>query len=148
MRRYAIEGQTAAGTNLTILELIAATTTRGRIYDILVGSDATPADVATEFNIIRGTVSGTGSSTPTGRALDPADPAALLTAKVGTFTGQTKTSNSAMLNLALNQRATFRWVAVPDGEIVVPATSDNWVGLESIASGGTPNINTTFHWQE
>jgi hypothetical protein len=148
MRRYAIEGQTAAGTTLTILELIAATTTRGRIYDILVGSDATPADVATEFNIIRGTVSGTGSSTPTGRALDPADPAALLTAKVGTFTGQTKTSNSAMLNLALNQRATFRWVAVPDGEIVVPATSDNWVGLESIASGGTPNINATFHWQE
>ncbi len=147
-RRYAVEGQTAAGTNLTILEIVAATTTRGWIYDIIIGSDATPADVATEFNIIRGTVSGTGSSTPTPRALDPGNPAALLSAKVGTFSGQTKTANSAMLNIALNQRATFRWVAVPDGEIVIPATSDNWVGLESIASGGTPNINANFHWLE
>jgi hypothetical protein len=148
MRRYSVDGQTAAGTNLTILEVIAATTTRGRIYDIVIGSDATPADVATEFNLIRGTVSGTGTSTPTGRALDPADPAALITAKVGTFTGQTKTANTSMLNIALNQRATFRWVAVPDGEIVIPATADNWVGLESIASGGTPNVNATFSWQE
>ena len=148
MRRYSVDGQTAAGTTLTILEVIAATTTRGRIYDIIIGSDAPPADVATEFNIIRGTVSGTGTTSPTGRALDPGDPAALITAKVGTFTGQTKTSNSALLNIALNQRATFRWVAVPDGEIVIPATSDNWVGLESIASGGTPNINATFFWQE
>lgn len=147
-RRYAVEGQTAAGTNLTILEVVAATTTRGWIYDIIIGSDATPADVATEFNIIRGTISGTGSSTPTPRALDPGNPAALLSAKVGTFSGQTKTANSAMLNIALNQRATFRWVAVPDSEIVIPATSDNWVGLESIASGGTPNINCTMMWQE
>jgi hypothetical protein len=148
MRRYTVDGQTAAGTNLTIMEVIAATTTRGRIYDIIVGSDATPADVATEYNLIRGTVSGTGTTTPTARALDPADPAALLTAKVGTFSGQTKTANSAVMNIALNQRATFRWVAVPDGEIVVPATTDNWVGLESINSSGTPNTNVSIYWQE
>ena len=147
MRRYAIEGQTPAGTDLTILCLVAATTTRGRIYDVVIGSDATPADVATEFNIIRGTVSGTGTAV-TPRALDPADPAALLAGERGTFTGQTKTANSAMVNIALNQRATFRWVAAPDGEIVVPATSDNWVGVESIASGGTPNINCTIHYLE
>jgi len=146
-RKYAVEGQTAAGTNLTILELIAAATTRGWLYDILIGSDATPADVASEFNIIRGTVSGTGASSPTPRALDPGNPAALLSAKVGA-TANTKTANSALLNIALNQRATFRWVAAPGGEIVVPITSDNWVGLESIASGGTPNINATFHWEE
>lgn len=148
MRRYGASGQTAAGTTLTILEVIAGTTTRGRIYDIVVGSDATPADVATEFNIIRGTVSGTGTGTVTPHAFDPADPAALLTAKQGTFSGQTKTATSEILMIALNQRATFRWVAVPDGEIVVPATSDNWVGLESIGSGGTPNTNASFSWQE
>lgn len=148
MRRYGANGQTAAGTTVTILEVIAATTTRGRIYDIIIGSDATPADVAGEFNIIRGTVSGTGTGTVTPHAFDPADPAALLTAKQGTFTGQTKTATSEILMIALNQRATFRWVAVPDGEIVVPATSDNWVGLESIASSGTPNTNCSMAWQE
>jgi hypothetical protein len=146
-RRAAADGQTPAGTNLTILELIAATTTRGWLYDILVGSDATPADVATEYNMIRGTVSGTGT-TVTPRVLDPGAPAALLSAKQGTFTGQTKTANSSLLNIALNQRATFRWVAAPGGELVVPATTDNWVGLESINSGGTPNTNCTFHWEE
>jgi len=147
MRKYAIEGQAAAGTNLTILQLVAATTTRGWIYDIIVGSDATPADVATEFNVIRGTVSGTGTAV-TPRSLDGGNPAALLAGEQGTFTGQTKTASSALLNIALNQRATFRWVAAPGGELVVPATSDNWVGLESIASGGTPNINCTIHYEE
>lgn len=147
-RRYSADGQTAAGTTLTIAEIVAATTTRAWIYDLIIGSDATPADVATEFNIIRGTVSGTPTTTVTPRALDPGNPASLLTLEVGTFSGQTKTANSSLLNIALNQRATFRWVAVPDGEIVVPATSDNWVGLESIASGGTPNINVTFSWLE
>lgn len=148
MRRFAADGQTAAGTNLTIAELVAATTARASIYDIIISSDATPADVATEFNIIRGTVSGTPTTTVTPRALDPADAASALSLEVGTFSGQTKTANSSLLNIALNQRATFRWVAVPDGEFIVPATSDNWVGLESIASGGTPNINASFHWQE
>lgn len=148
MRKYAIEGQTAAGTNLVILMLVAATTTRGRIYDLVIGSDATPADVATEFNVERGTVSGTGTAV-TPRALDPGDPAALLSGEAGTFSpGPTRTAASALLNIALNQRATFRWVAAPDSELVVPATSDNWVGITSIASGGTPNINATILYQE
>lgn len=145
---YAIEGQTAAGTNLTILELVApGTTRRAWLHYLLIGSDAAPADVATEFNLIRGTVSGTGTAV-TPRPLDPSAPAAIFTCERGTFTGQTKTASSAMLNIALNQRSTFQWYAAPGGEIVVPATSDNWVGLESIASGGTPNINCTMHFRE
>lgn len=146
-RRYSIVHETAAGTNLTILMVVGVTTTRAWIYDLIVGSDATPADVATQFDVIRGTVSGTGTSI-TPRALDPGNPAALCSGEGGTFTSPTKTANSAMLSFGLNQRATFRWVAVPDGELVVPATADNWIGLESIASGGTPNINGTISWQE
>jgi hypothetical protein len=148
MARYEAAGQTAAGTNLTVLKLVASTTRRGFLYDIVVGSDATPADVATEFQIIRGTVSGTGTGSPTIKALDPASGAATLSTKVGTFSGQTKTADSNLLMIALNQRATFRWVAAPGGELVIPSTSDNWVGLESIASGGTPNINAQFHYDE
>lgn len=149
MRRYAADGNAAAGTNLTIAEVLAVgNTTRARIYDLVIGSDATPADVATKFNIIRGTVSGTPTTTVTPRALDPGDPASLMSAKVGTFTGQTKTATSSLLNVSLNQRATFRWVSVPDGEMIIPATTDNWIGLESLASGGTPSIGVTFHWLE
>jgi hypothetical protein len=148
MRRYAASGKAAAGSNLTIAELVAVgATIRSRIYDILVSSDAAPADLAIECSFIRGTVSGTPTSTVTPRALDPADPASLMSLEVGTFTGQTKTSNSSLLDFALNQRATFRWVSVPDGELVIPATADNWIGLETL-NAGTPSTKVTFHWQE
>jgi hypothetical protein len=149
MRRYSGSGSTAAGTNVTIGEIVAVgATVRARIYDIIVGSDATPADVATKLRVIRGTVSGTPTTTFTPTALDPGDPASLMSFKIGTFSGQTKTANSQLLEVALNQRATFRWVAVPDSEIVIPATTDNWVGVESISSTGTPNTNCTALWQE
>ena len=147
-RSYSVTNETAAGTTLTILELVnPGTAARGWIYDIVVGSDATPADLAGQFDVIRGTVSGTGTSI-TARALDPANPAATIAPEGGTFTGQTKTANSAMLSVGLNQRATFRWVAAPNGEFVIPATSDNWVGVESVGHGGTPNINCTMMWME
>ena len=147
--KYAVTHQTAGGSNLTIVEIVnPGTTRRAWIYDIVVGSDATPADAAAEFNMIRGTVSGAGTAV-TGRPLDPGNPAAVMLPEGGTFTGQTKTANSDMLQIPLNQRATFRWVAAPDSELVIPATSDNWVGLECIAvSTGTPNINASVHWQE
>lgn len=149
MRRYSADGNAAAGTNVTIAEIVAVgATTRARIYDIIIGSDTVPADVATKFNIIRGTVSGTPTTTVVPRALDPGDPASLMSGRIGTFSGQTKTATSSLLNISLNQRAAFRWVATPDGEIVIPATTDNWVGLESIGSGGVPNITVTFSWQE
>jgi hypothetical protein len=149
MRRYSGSGATASGANLTIGEVVAVgATTRARIYDLIIGSGVTPADVASVFKIIRGTVSGTQTTTFTPTALDPGDPASLMSFKVGTFTGQTKTANSQLLDVPLNQRATFRWVAVPDSELVIPASTDNWVGLESISSTGTPTIDCTFLWQE
>lgn len=147
MARYSTTHSTAAGTNLTIIELVASTATRGKLYEIIVSSDATPADIASKFRIIRGTVSGTGTALDE-VPLDPAEPAAQLSAKGGTFTGQTKTANTTLLEFGLNQRSTFRWVAAPGGEITIPATSDNWVGLECVSSGGTPNVNVTFHWEE
>ena len=147
MRRYATYHKTPAGTNLTILEVIGVTTTRGRIYEFGIGSDSAPADIATEFEMIRGTVSGTGTALNE-NPLDGADPVALLSAKGGTFATQTKTTNSSLWAKAINQRASYRWVAVPDGELVIPATADAWIGLESIASGGTPSIKAMIYWQE
>lgn len=148
-RRYSIIGETPAGTTLTILQAVGVTTTRAWINDIIIGSDSnTPADVATEFQVIRGTVSGTGTGV-TPKSFDPSHPASLLTGcERGTFSGQTKTASSGMLMIALNQRATFRWVALEGSEIIVPHVADEWVGLESIASGGTNNQNATIAWIE
>lgn len=151
MRRYAAVGSAAAGTNVTISEIVAVgATTRARIYDLWVSCSGAPASpgVTSTFNLIRLTASGTPTTTVTPRALDPGDPASLMSMEVGTFSAQTKTASSSMLDLAVNQHATVRWVAVPDGEMVIPATTDNCIGLESIASGGTLTIVSTFHWLE
>lgn len=144
---YSIDHQTPAGTTVTILCIVGVSTRRYWVRDIWVSSDASPADVATEFNVIRGTVSGTGSGI-TPRPIDPANPAALTAGEGGTFTGQTKTASSSLLNIAQNQRASIRWMAYPEGELVGPATTDNWVGVESIGSGATPNVNCTIHYME
>jgi len=148
MRKYSGSGVAAAGLNLTIVQASqTGATVRTRIYDIIVGSDSSPADQATKFALQRGTVAGTGSSfTPV--ALDPADPASLVTFQQGTFTGQTLTANAYTLFFAVNQRATFRWVAAPDSELVLPATTAALIALQSLSSTGTPNIDSTFLWQE
>jgi hypothetical protein len=113
----------------------------------MVGSDATPADVATEFSVARTSAVGTGGTALTEEPIDPLTVAATGAGTGGTFSGEPTYGNSLM-NLALNQRATFRWVAAPGGELISTAASANGIALRSIASGGTPNINSTVYWEE
>ena len=147
MARYSVEGQTPAGTNLTILMLTGAATVRPKWYDFVIGSDATPADVATEFSIARVTTAGTGGTALTEEPIDPLTVAATAAAVQGTFSAE-PTYGNRLMNIALNQRATFRWVAAPDGALITTATTANSLACRSIASGGTPNTNMTLMWEE
>lgn len=142
--------QTPAGTNLTILALESAAAARGRLHQIILGSDATPADVATEFALLRHTAAGIGGTAVTEKPADPLGPAALCNLRGGTMTEPTyeTVGTEALLQIALNQRATFTWIANPGREIATAVGTANGVGLRSIASGGTPNINATLAWDE
>jgi hypothetical protein len=145
--RYTMSHQTPVGTNLAIWILTGAATIRAKIYDLILGSDATPADVATEFSLQRHTAVGSGGTALTEEPLDPLTVAPTAAGLGGTFTGQPTWGNELM-QIALNQRATFRWVAAPDGELISVANANNGIGLESQASGGTPNCNSTVMWKE
>jgi len=145
--KYGVQHQTPAGTTLPIINLTGSAAVRCGIYDIMIGSDASPADVATEFNVTRTTSVGTGGTALTEEPLDPLTVASTGAAIGGTFSGAPTKGNS-LLMIALNQRATFRWVAAPDSELISTASANNGIELESVASGGTPNINATFLWQE
>ena len=139
----------AAGTSKTILQLISAATIRPALYDLIVGSDDTPADQATRFAIRRFTAVGTEGGGFTPVALDPANPASLADYGVGVFSVEpTYTANSELLVASVNQRATFRWIAAPGGELVAPATAGNGLGLESQASTGTPGCEATMYHEE
>jgi hypothetical protein len=53
-----------------------------------------------------------------------------------------------LVEVALNQRATFTWIANPGRELRTTVGTANGIGLRSISSGGTPNVNVTMAWDE
>ena len=147
-RRYSVSGtdtNTAATTQLGITSTAAV---RPKIYDLIIGSVATPADNAGEYFLQRYTAAGT--STPvTPQALDSGDPAATATAGVNHSAEPTYTANAILLRPSTNQRATFRWVAAPGGELILPATAANGIGLLANAIGGSAvAMSYVLHYEE
>ncbi len=98
----------------------------------------------------RTTSSGAASATlVVAPALDSADPAALcFWASAWTTTQPTITAVTSVIQITMNQRATFRWVAVPDSELVVPASVANWLVLVSVVASATANYAYSAMWQE
>jgi hypothetical protein len=146
-RRYSSSGNQAALANTTIIGLTSAATVRPKIYDLIVSCGASPADLATIFHLERFTAAGTSTAfTPI--ALDPADPAALASAGYNHTAEPTYTADAVLMKFSLNQRATFRWAAMPGSEIVLPNTAANGVGLQIQATGGTAVHEATILHEE
>lgn len=136
-------------TTVPMFSLTGGTTRRFRIYDFISGSDATPADAATKLGFRRTSARGTATASVTPNALDPGDPVSALTGYDTTWSSNpTITASSEVLQVAHNQRATFRWVAVQDSEIIIPATANVGVALMSIVASATANYAWTTLWQE
>ena len=149
-RYHGRSGSVAVGTNKALLNLFnGGTAQRGRVYDLVLGCVATPADAATHFQGVRSTAVGTegAGGTPTG--LDPASPAAAYDIGMGAFSVEpTKTASSAVFGVSMNQRATFRWVAAPGGEFVLPATANAGMAVESLSSTVTTAHECGIWWEE
>lgn len=152
MERYSAGcSAVASGTNKTLWNLFnpaATPTARGRIYDVVVGSDDTPADQAAQFRIGRTTAVGTEGSGFVPNNLDPAGPAGAYDAGVAHSAEPTYTANKELLRFSLNQRATFRWVAAPGSELVMAATQNNGAGLYTAVSTSTQAYESTVLFQE
>jgi hypothetical protein len=147
-KRYAnsLTAQTNTG-NSTLQQTIGSTNTRFQVYDLIISAaGVAPADNAAEYQLRRLTAAGTCSAfTPI--ALDNADPATLLTLTTAGCgfrnTGEpTYTANTNMLDIGVNMRATFRWVARERSEIVAPA-STNGLGLFVVAVNSAFSTNVT-----
>lgn len=147
-RRYSVTGTDTNTAGTTQLGLTSAATVRPRVYDLVISSVATPADNAGEYFVQRYTAAGTSTAfTPV--AIDPADPASLASAGTNHSVEPTYTAGAVLLRIATNQRATVRWVAAPGGELVLPATAANGVGLLSNAIGGAAvAMDYTLHFEE
>lgn len=149
-RGYSVSGPSATGTaNKTAATVVASTTVRPRVYEFDVGLTTAPnsTDQQLEFGCGRFTAAGTAGSAPTPNPVDPADVAAVATAGI-THSAEPTYAATYLMDQAMNQRAMFRFVAVPGYELVAPATAANGIGLKNIAITATSVITGTLFWTE
>lgn len=160
MANYAVTNSSLGGTGAqqaiatsfkTLCAVYASTTgttslvRRGKIYDILVGTNTTPADNYLEYDVARLTSPST-SSLVVANPLDPADATAASGTIANSTTEGTFSSSGELWYVGVNQRASYRWVAAPGSELVYPATSSAGLALRARSGGftGTATGNILF----
>lgn len=116
----------------------ATTLRRAWLYDFTFGTDGTPADNTVTYKVDRQTSTGT-RTVAVPAPVDSGDAAALIVGGVVTTIEPSVTAATQLLEIATNQRATYRWVAAPGGELIVPAVTVTGLGgrAKSPAYNGT-----------
>ena len=123
------------------------TTVRLRLYDFTVGSSATPADIALTWIVRRyASTAGTASAVGDEEPIDDAAPANLGDAREE-FTAAPG-AGSPLMTFPLNQRATYRWVAAPGSEFVLPVTATTGVYFNAQHGSSTPGAEASIFWNE
>ena len=149
MARWSIAANKGAANVQSVALLVAAAASprRARIYDWTLGCGASPADNAFTHIGQRCTTAGTGAAL-TPNALDAADTLASTIVCKDTVTADpTLTASAFAFRKALNQRATFRWVAAPYGELLIPATASNGFML-GLSAASTTSMDYDVHFEE
>jgi hypothetical protein len=134
---------------------------RGKLYDILVGTNGTPADNFMEFDCTRVTLGTTPAGITTtlitslssNFGLDPADNGNFVNAAAINSTAEVGiTATTEVWYVGVNQRASYRWVAAPGSELVWPAvssaTASGGLALRSRSGAYTGTATGNILWQE
>jgi len=147
--RFGVTGNKAALTAAltTALHIVGGTTARPRIFDWTLSFGGAPADNAITATIMRHSVAPT-SSAVVPAADDPADPAVRSTAGENASAEGTYTAASELFDQEINQRAAYRWVAAPEGELIVPAVAAAGIGFRFLHASYTGNAKVSAHFAE
>ena len=148
MNRYTATGfQTPIGSSAkTILELLGASTVRFELYDIMWGASGTPADQVLVYSVIRITAAGTGGATAE-QALDPASPTPVVVV-LQDHTIEPTTTGENLIEIPVNLRASYRWVAAPGSALVVAAVNGEGLAITGLSSAYTGKAETKAMWEE
>lgn len=141
-------GRTGDATNGVALYQPAAALKRLLVYDLLFGYSGAPADASAIIAAQRSTTAPTGGTVVTPQPLDPADGAASALSMDGAVTNGTLTANAFLLNMGLNQRTSFRWVAREGKELVVPVSNNNGIHFLTPTSAGAIALQWGVHFEE
>lgn len=141
------QAMSATFKTLLVLTAATATLTRGKIYDVLIGTNGTPADNYMEFDISRQTAAGTATATvPV--PLEGGDRAAGTVGAANATAEGTITAASSVFYIGINQRASYRWVASPGSELIIPNTNLAGFALRARSGAYTGTSTATMMHEE
>lgn len=149
MAKYSALLQRTASATLSVGSLTAAASNprRFRLFHLILGSEATPADVAFLWQAQRCTTAGTATAV-TPQSLDPGDSiASTVVGGTNHTVDPTLTSNALPLSIPLNGRATFPWYANPGSEIMCAATASNGLAIRTPTMTAQA-VTATAHFDE
>jgi hypothetical protein len=148
MARYAAYATRTASATLDVATVLStAALRRGKLYELTVGCSGAPADNVFQWQVARITASGTNTPlTPV--PLDPADGVAINVWGSVQTVAATYAAILPLLVIDLNQRATFRWVAAPYGELVHAGGAAVGLGLKTPVAAAALAIDATLHYEE
>lgn len=155
LRQFNVSGNcvNTASTTLPLGNLISTAAIQPEVTEFNLGSDAVASNAA-KYALQRGTSAGTWGGAG-GAAITPQSlngnmtTAALVTANQGVCSvGPTLTASAFLYQVALNQQATYRWLANPGSGIFLPSTASASLNLMSLVAAVAFNAVFTFIYSE
>lgn len=147
-RAFSVSGVNGTGAaTKTILGVTGAAAARSHVFDIILGSAAAPADQSALYTVTRSTAAGT-STAFTPLLTDPADTVVATSTAGITHTVEPTYAATDLLQIPLNQRASFRWVASPGYELINTLSATNGLGLRLLsATASMVEYGTVFFFE-
>lgn len=145
-RAYSIAGPSALGTTQTIAGVVGSATCRASVFEWDVSSNASPADQVWIPSLGRFTAPGTSTAyTP-----QPANPSDIAAQNTGGITHSAEPTYAAAFvqQVPLNQRATWKWQAYPECEILAAASANNGIGLRGMGASAAMTFYGTLWFFE
>lgn len=126
------------------LEQSGGTPRRLKLLEFLCGSDAATLGTSSfRWEVQRSTSAATGTSVSPnvldGHIFGGSESGTSALIKSSLTANGTLTSGAIMLTIAIAEQATFRWVANPGYEIVIPSSANNGLHFMTPVCGNTPS---------
>ena len=133
----------------TALSIVGITATLRRCWveEFVIGNEGTPADNVVNYIVQRATAEGSATAVVPTRN-DLADAESDMNVGENHTTEPTYTSTEELWEFPLNTRATYRWVAPPGAELVIPATNEAGIGWVGFHASATTDYRATASWIE
>lgn len=146
MAAYSVEANDAVTSGgQTACHVTRGASSRAKVFEWTLSHSGTPADNAILWEVKRHTTAPTSTSV-TPSPLDSADPASTTTA--GENATAEPTFGAIVWRNSIYQRATYRWVAVPGSEVVIPDTANNGLAFVPSHASYTGNAEVTTFFTE